>query len=326
MGRQGFYRGKASLIGSQSRLGRAAALFSILMALHCGACGAMIRQTGAPGGKQDETMVEKPPSAAQDTKTASGKQAGGAPQGDAKQSDPPDNKAPSVTPSAPSITDTATLSAPGWIECDLTGFKNLNRDRSIGTPTLLKLTAGNRRLQYRLATDGYIRQGDRTDGVGDTYFALQYLYQPQEKAGFDFAGRLTAKLPTGRRELGGTQKLDFNGLLLASRDFTKWQLHGDFNVGFSSLTRTDAPGVDYQVLLAASTTTPIKGGRWQYSNELVYFSPIQGQRYRVTTMHGVAFAQHRYEVYSAAVQWQLHGDGAAFQVLFSGSFFLGKMF
>lgn len=248
--------------------------------------------------------------------------------GDAKQasSDQPDSSPPSVTPSAPSITDTATLSAPGWIECDFTAFKNLNLDRSFGTPTLLKLTSGNRRLQYRLSTDGYIRQGDGTDGVGDTYFALQYLYKPQEKAGFDVAGRLTAKLPTGRRELGGTQKFDFNGLLLASRDFTKWGFHGDFNVGLSSLTRVDAPGADYQLLLAASTTVPIKGGRWQYSNELVYFSPIQGQRYRVTTMHGFAFAQHRYEVYTAALQWQLHGDSAAFQVLFSGSFFLGKLF
>jgi hypothetical protein len=240
--------------------------------------------------------------------------------------DKPDSHPPAVVPSAPSITDTATLGAPGWIECDLTGFKNVNLDRTFGTPTLLKLTSGNRRLQYRLATDGYLRQGNRTDGVGDTYVALQYLFKPQEKAGFDVSGRMTAKLPTGRRELGGTQKLDFNALLLASRDFTKWEFHGDFNLGLSSLTRADAPGVDYQVLAAASTTTPIRGGRWQYSNELVYFAPVQGQRYRVTTMQGFSFAQHRYEVYSAAVQWQLHGDGPTFQLLLSGSFFVGKLF
>ncbi len=258
-----------------------------------------------------------------DGKTTDPKQADGK-AGDGKQE--PDNHPPSVTPSAPSITDTATLSAPGWIEADITGFKNLNRDRSFGTPSLLKLTAGNRRLQYRLATDGYIRQGDHTDGVGDTYFALQYLYKPQEKAGFDIAGRINTKIPTGRRELGGTQKFDVGALLLASRDFTKWQFHGDFNIGLSSLTRSGVPGVDYQVLLAASTTTPIRGGRWQYSNELVYFAPIQGQQYRVTTMHGFAFAQHRYEVYSAAVQWQLHGDAATVQVLLSGSFFPGKLF
>jgi hypothetical protein len=288
-------------------------------------------KSGDPPPKQSDAEKKKGNKAqdAQAKNPADAKNPDVAKQGDVKGPDTPleaDNHPPSVTPSAPSITDTATLSAPGWIEADLTAFKDLNRDRIFGTPSLLKLTSTNRRLQYRLATDGYIQQGDSRDGVGDTYFALQYLYKPQEKAGFDLAGRVTAKIPTGNRNLGGTQKFDFSGLLLASRDFTKWQFHGDFNVGFSSLTRADAGGADYQFLAAASTTTPIKGGRWQYSNELVYFSPIQGQRYRVTTMHGFAFAQHRYEVYNASVQWQLHGDGATFQVLFSGSFFLGKLF
>lgn len=275
-------------------------------------------------GKKASRPQEDPRKKPTDAKRPDGSQ-----QGDNKPPDTPqtpDKHPPAVIPSVPSVTDTAAISEPGWIEADLVGFKNLNRDRSFGTPALLKMTTRNPRLEVRLATDGYLRQGDRTDGVGDTYFALQYLYKPQAKAGFDLAGRLTTKLPTGRRELGGTQKLDFSGLLLASRDFTKWQLHGDFNLGLSSLTRADAPGVDYQMLAAASLAAPIPGGRWQIFDELVYSSPIQGQRYRATTMCGCAFAQHRYEVYSAAMQWQLHGDAATFQVLFSGSFFLGKMF
>jgi|GEM_PF-2010974 len=295
--------------------------------------GFVVRNADPPGPTQAETNTAKKQAAkTQDTqakKPADASKPDTAKQGDPKGADKlqePDNHPPSVTPSAPSITDTATLSAPGWIEFDLTGFKNLTRDRSIGTPSLIKLTAGNRRLQYRIATDGYIRLGDHSDGVGDTYLALQYLYKSQQTAGFDVAGRLTTKIPSGRRELGGTQKFDAGGLLLASRDFTKWQFHGDFNLGLSSLTRADAPGADYQLLAAASTTTPIRGGRWQYYNELVYFSPVQGQRYRVTTMHGVTFAQHRYEVYSAAMQWQLHGDASTFQVLLSASFFAGKLF
>jgi hypothetical protein len=303
-------------------------LLGILAATRSGAQETPVKGADPPTAKQADADQKKAQDA-QAKKPDDAKNPDAGKQGDNKAGEAPqapDNHPPSVTPSAPSITDTATLSAPGWIECDLTGFKNLNLDRNFGTPTLLKLTSGNHRLQYRLSTDGYIRQGNRIDGVGDTYFALQYLFRPQEKVGWDLAGRVTAKIPTGRRELGGTQKVDAGGLLLASRDFTKWQFHGDFNLGFSSLTRTDAPGVDYQVLAAASTTTPIKGGRWQYSNELVYFSPIQGQRYRVTTMHGLAFAQHRYEVYTAAMQWQLHGDGATFQLLLSGSFFLGKLF
>ena len=95
------------------------------------------------------------------------------------------------------------------------------------------------------------------------------------------------------------------------------------------MRRSDAcrnSGTDSQLLLTASFTFPIKGGRWQYTNELVYASPIQGVRSSVTTMHGLTYAVHRYDVYDVAVQWQLHGDGANFQVLFGKTFFLGKLF
>lgn len=332
MGRNRWCSSKSNRVLYTARLGWIVVLLGGFGATPSGAQGVVVKNADLPATKQAESDAGKKPQKSpvvQAPKPAEANKPDAAKTGDTRPPDKPqepDNHPPSVTPSAPSITDTATLSAPGWIEFDLTGFKNLNRDRSIGTPSLLKLTSGNRRLQYRIATDGFIRQGDHTDGVGDTYLALQYLYKPQEKAGFDLAGRLTAKVPTGRRELGGTQKFDVGALLLASRDFTKWQFHGDFNVGFSSLTRADAPGTDYQVLLAASTTTPLRGGRWQYFNELVYFSPVQGQRYRVTTMQGFTFAQHRYEVYSAAMQWQLHGDASAFQVLLSASFFAGKLF
>jgi hypothetical protein len=237
-----------------------------------------------------------------------------------------DHGPPGVTGGTPTITDTATLSPPGWIECDPGSLKNLDRDRILGTPVLFKMTSGNRRLQYRLATDGYIRDGNKADGFGDTYAGLHYLLASQEKVGYDVAGRFTVKIPTSRPALGGTNKFDFNGLLLASRDFTKWGFHGDFNAGLASLSRPGAPGTDTQYLLAASTTSPIRGGRWQYTNELVYLSPIAGQSGRLTTMHGFAYAVHRYEVYSAALQWQLHGDGATLQVLVAGSFFIGKLF
>src|SRR5262249_54718174 len=182
----------------------------------------------------------------------------------------------------------------------------------------------NRRLQYRLSTDGYVRLGDKTDGFGDTYLALQYLFAPQERAGYDVAGRVTLKLPTARAALG-TKKVDFSVLFLASRDYTP-TLHADYNLGLSSLTRQDAPGTDTQLFLSASFTFPLKGGRWQYTNELVYFSPIAGQRASVTTMHGFTYAVHRYEVYDLAVQWQLQGDGAVFQILVGKTFFFGRLF
>ena len=123
-----------------------------------------------------------------------------------------DHSPPAVTGGTPTITDTATLSPPGWLECDPGSLKNLNRDRILGTPVLFKLTSGNRRVQYRIATDGYIREGDGADGFGDTYLGLHYLFAAQERAGFDVAGRFTLTVPTARPALGGTRKFDYTGL------------------------------------------------------------------------------------------------------------------
>lgn len=294
-------------------------------------CIVMLIGTPKPLLAQAPSNTDVPPPAHQPPKPGASPGAKDAP--DKKPQEPKtgptaeeDHGPPAVTSGTPTITDTATLSPPGWIECDPGSLKNLNRDRILGTPVLFKLTANNRRLQYRIATDGYIREGSRVDGIGDTYLGLHYLLAAQERVGYDVAARFTLKAPTSRPALGGTKKFDFTGLLLASRDFTKWGFHGDFNVGVASLTRSSAPGTDTQYLLAVSTTSPVRGGRWQYTNELVYLSPIAGQNGRLTTMHGFAYAVHRYEVYSAALQWQLHGDGATLQVLVAGSFFLSKVF
>lgn len=244
----------------------------------------------------------------------------------AQTAEKPDKSPPAVNPGRPTITDPAPLTAPGWLEAEFGGMQNLDRDRTFNTPLLLKLTLPNRRWQIRLATDGYLRATDRSDGLGDTYGSLQYLFTHQEKAGFDTAGRVTVKFPTARPALYGTKRFDYSGLLLASRDFTKWGLHGDFNLGIASLSRVDNPGTDTQILASTSFTFPIRGGRWQYFNELAYVSPIVGQRSQVTTMNGFAYAAHRYEVYDVAVQWSLHGDNAVFQVLFGRTFFFGRLF
>ena len=238
----------------------------------------------------------------------------------------PDHVPPAVVPSIPTITDTAQLTAPGWLECDFSPLKNLDRDRLLSTPLLLKLTARNRRLQFRAATDGYLRQGDGTDGLGDSYLGGQYLFATQERTGFDLATRLTLKMPTQPAALSGTGKVDYNLLFLASRDFTKWQFHGDFNLGVSSLSRQNGPGVDQQLFVSASTNTPLRGDLWTYMNEATYTTGISGTKARVTTMQAISYNVHRYEVYSLGLQWQPYGDGATFQVVFGASFFLSKVF
>ncbi len=237
---------------------------------------------------------------------------------------PPNTGPPAVNPGRPTITDPASLTAPGWVEAEFGVQKDLDRDRAFGTPLLLKLTAKNARVQYRLENDGYIRLGDGTDGLGDTNVAIQYLFLTQAKSAFDISGRFNLKIPTANAPIG-TRKLDPGLLLLASRDFSP-TLHGDFNLGLASLSRVEQPGTDTQFFASASFTIPFKGGRWAYTNELVYFSPILGQRAQVTTMHGFTYAVHRYLVIDTALQWELHGDGAVFQVLAGATFFFGKVF
>ena len=237
--------------------------------------------------------------------------------------DRPDTSPPAVNPGRPTVTDPASLTAPGWLETEFGGVKNLDRDRTFSTPLLLKLTARNERIQYRLAFDGLIFPGQGANAFGDTFAGLHYLFAAQNKAGFDIAGRFTVKIPTAPAFIG-TRKVDYNVLFLASRDFSP-SVHADFNVGFTNLSRQGAPGTDNQFAATASFTLPIKGGRWQYTNEIVYASPILGQKAQVTTMHGFTYAVHRYDVYDIAVQWQLHGDGANLQLLFGRTFLLGRL-
>jgi hypothetical protein len=239
--------------------------------------------------------------------------------------EPPNQGPPAVNPGRPTVTDPAALTAPGWLETEFGLQKDLDRDRNFMTPLLLKLTDRNARLEYRLAYDGYQSFAEEaTDGFGNVSVALQYLFAPQSRAGFDVSGRLQATIPTASAGMS-TNKFDFSAMLLASRDFSPWA-HGDFNASVSSLSRLDAPGTDTQLLLSASFTFPFKGNRWAYTNELVYLSPISGQRAQVTTMHGFTYAVHRYEVYDIALQWELEGDGAVFQILGGCTFFLGKLF
>lgn len=243
----------------------------------------------------------------------------------APSGDPPDTHPPAVSGGTPTVTDAAEMSAPGWFEFDPGALKDLARDSLFGTPFTVKFTAVNNRVQYLVGSDGFIERDSHTRGIGDTYPGVHYLFLTQDTAGFDVAGKLLAKVPTAKVDTGGTGKYDVSGYVLASRDFTKWGFHGDFNAGIASLSRQDDPGYDTQYMCSGSTTSPFQGGRWQYTNELVYFSPIAGQEYQLTMMHGVSYAAHRYATYSAAIQVAFHGDIPRYQLLLAASFNLGHL-
>jgi hypothetical protein len=283
-------------------------------------------QATPPSTAQTTSPKKEPGAPGAQTPTAPPGQSPATPAGQtppAPADDP--NAKPPVSGGTPTITDAAEMSAPGWVEFDPGVLKDLVQDPNGGSPFTLKFTAKNNRLQYLLGSDGLVSVDSKVTGIGDTYPGIHYLLRTQEHGGYDIALKGILKIPTASAEAGGTGKVDYSGYLLVSRDMTKWGFHTDLNAGVLSLGNAGMPGYSEQALLAASTTAPIKGGRWQYTNELVYFSGIQGTEARLTTMHGFAYSAHAYEVYSIALQVRLVGDIPRYQLLLAASFNLCKL-
>jgi hypothetical protein len=237
---------------------------------------------------------------------------------------------PAVNPGRPTLTDPASLTAPGWLEAEFGLQRALQGSMQLTTPLLLKLTGGNNRLEYRLATDGYNRQrsdmGGHPDGLGDTYAALHCLLTRQGPHSWDTAARVTVKIPTasGRRGVG-SGRTDYSLLLLASRDFTP-MFHVDANLGWSMLGRQAIGGFDHQVFASLSTTAPLPHSRWSYTNEIAWFSAIPGQGDQLTTMHGFSYAARPWEVWDIAANYGLSRGAPRWQVLVGRTFFLGRLF
>src|SRR5258708_35909493 len=109
--------------------------------------------------------------------------------------------------------------------------------------------------------------GGHIDGIGDTYAGIHYLLTKQSQKGWDTAARATVKIPTASGSRGvGTGKVDYNLLLLASKDLTP-ALHMDINAGYTALGRPGAGGFDNQAPFFVSTPMPIGHTKWSYTNE-----------------------------------------------------------
>ncbi len=206
----------------------------------------------------------------------------------------------------------------------------LNQTHQLWTPALFKLTSGNKRLQFRLANDGYNRQqdgaGGHIDGIGDTYAALQYLAAKQSARAWDMSVRGTVKLPgaSGRRGVG-TGKADYGFLRLAGKDMAP-ALHLDANPGYSSLGRPIVGGFDNQAFAALSATILIPKSKWGYTNEIVWFSAVPGVGDQVTTVHGLTYSVRPWDVWDAASQFGITRDAPRWQILAGRTFFAARPF
>lgn len=252
------------------------------------------------------------------------------PVGALAQSDEKKPERPAVNAGRPTLTDPASLTAPGWLEAEFGFQRDLQGSLLFLTPLLLKLTSGNNRLEYRMATDGYHWErgdtGGHMDGLGDTSVALHYLLTRQGKRAWDTAVRGTVKIPTasGRRGIG-SGKTDYNLLLLASRDLTS-TLHVDANLGYSAQGHPVIGGFDHQVFASLSTTIPLPHSHWAYTNEIAYSSAIQSQGDQVTTMHGFSYAARPWDVWDIGINFGLSRDAPRYQLLIGRTFFFAHLF
>jgi hypothetical protein len=237
---------------------------------------------------------------------------------------------PPVNPGRPTLTDPASLTAPGWLEAEIGLQRALKGDLQLQTPLTLKLTAPDRRLEYRLATSGYTWQrdpdGGHTDGLGDTFVSLHYLVTQQGAGSWDTAIRGTVKLPTASARRGlGTGRPDYGLLALASRDLSP-SLHVDANLAYTALSRSATSGQGAQLFASASATLPLRRSRWAYTNEIAWQSASQDQRLQLTTMHGLSYAARPWDVRDVAVNVGLSSGTPACQVLFGRTFLLSRLF
>lgn len=140
--------------------------------------------------------------------------------------DPQAPTAPAVNPGRPTITDTAPLTAPGYLELE-TGLNyakgGVGLDYQVTQAFLLKLTDRPGRTEFRVSTDGYVVQ--KTTGGANA----------------------------------GTGRPDYNVLLLASKDYSD-RFHADYNLANAFLGRPDGPGSVQQAFVSAAFTYKLPHG------------------------------------------------------------------
>jgi len=137
----------------------------------------------------------------------------------------------SVTPYRPTVTNSAGLSAPGWLELETGLLQQVETDsaRQRALPYLLKfaftsdfgvLLGGDALLAQRAA------DGSRMSGGGDTSLLLKHRYALETaELGLEYG----FKAPTAAKGLGsGERDYTLNGIY--SRNFGQHELDSNFNV------------------------------------------------------------------------------------------------
>lgn len=249
---------------------------------------------------------------------------------------PSDPGPPPVNPGRPTVTDIASLTAPGYLEAE-TGLNYASRGPGFeyqdSEEFLLKLTDRLGRDEFRVSTDGYLLQRTAggpspsfSQGYGDTTFGLQHLFIRQSPTTYDVAGRLEYKLPTASAADGlGTGQPDYNILLLASKNYND-RLHCDYNLADAFLGRTDDSGGYVQQAFASAAMSYAVAANMTLQTEIFGFTGNSVNPTNIANGYGITYTPRPDSEYDAYVAFGLTRGAPKLFVSVGHTFFLGKLF
>jgi hypothetical protein len=269
----------------------------------------------------------------------------------AQRSTPQSPPAPAVNPGRPTITDTASLTAPGYLELEV-GLNyakgGAGLDYQVTQAFLLKLTDRQGRMEFRVSTNGYVLQRTTggsaavstpspitgspaiasnsalfAQGFGDTTFGVQHLIVAQTPRTYDLSARLEYKLPTGGANVG-TGKSDYNLLFLASKDYSD-RFHADYNFDDSFLGHADGPGHVQQAFASAAFTYKLPHG-FTIQTELYGYSGNRLNGTNLASGYGFTYTARPDSVYDGYINFGLTRAAPKYFVTVGHTFFLGKLF
>ena len=184
-----------------------------------------------------------------------------------------DEVRPAAVPNRPTVSTTAALSAPGWLEGELGGLYARARRpgpdpmRRTSFPYSLKL-AFSEDWGVRIDGEAWVRQtaidGARDTGFGDTSFVVKRRLAMDTDSAFGLEASVMA--PTAKRGLGlGSGEPDYTVNAIYSADAGDW--HTDVNLANTRLGAFGASEGRWQTLGAVSLSRRIDD-RWGVVGEI----------------------------------------------------------
>ena len=239
-----------------------------------------------------------------------------------------DEARPAAVPNRPTVSTTAALSAPGWLEAELgglyvrAGHPDTDPVRRTSFPYSLKL-AFSENWGVRIDGEAWVRQtalsGMPDTGFGDTSFVVKRRIAIDTDSAFGFEASVTA--PTARRGLGlESGKPDYTVNAIYSADHGDW--HTDVNLVNTRLGVFGAGEGRWQTLGAASLSRRIDE-RWGAVGE-ISGTHRSGASATAQVLGAVTYAVFRYAVIDFGAAHGLNRATPTWQAFAGITLVLGK--